>query len=83
MEINTFSKCPFWTLDSQLTFFRTITMPSLIKGDKSDIKVHAVVQDVSSPLPRHADDAKLAELGYKSEFKREFSVSLCSSMKIK
>lgn len=25
---------------------------------------------------RHADDIKLAELGYKSEFKREFSVSL-------
>ena len=24
---------------------------------------------------RHADDALLAELGYKSEFKREFSVS--------
>ena len=24
---------------------------------------------------RHADDARLAELGYKSEFRREFSVS--------
>lgn len=31
---------------------------------------------------RHADDALLAELGYKSEFRREFSVSrfvLCRS----
>ena len=25
---------------------------------------------------KHADDALLAQLGYKSEFKREFSVSL-------
>lgn len=30
----------------------------------------------------HADDVKLAELGYKSEFKREFSVSLIYTTKI-
>lgn len=29
---------------------------------------------------RHADDALLAELGYKSEFKREFSVSVALSV---
>lgn len=28
---------------------------------------------------RHADDVKLAELGYKSEFKREFSVRVTCS----
>ena len=28
----------------------------------------------------HADDVKLAELGYKSEFKREFSVSITKSL---
>ncbi|PBK72426.1 amino acid transporter [Armillaria solidipes] len=49
-------------------------MSSLIKGDKSDTMVHTVVQDVSRPPSLHADDAKLAELGYKSEFKREFSL---------
>ncbi|SJL03865.1 uncharacterized protein ARMOST_07222 [Armillaria ostoyae] len=49
-------------------------MSSLIKGDKSDTIVHTVVQDVSRPPSLHADDAKLAELGYKSEFKREFSL---------
>ena len=30
---------------------------------------------------RHADDVLLAKLGYKSEFKREFSVSLIASCK--
>lgn len=29
---------------------------------------------------RRADNVLLAKLGYKSEFKREFSVSLCSTM---
>ena len=54
--------------------------------EKSDTKVTNV--SVSDALPvdsgshedslvniRHADDALLAELGYKSEFRREFSVS--------
>ncbi|KAK0467117.1 APC amino acid permease [Desarmillaria tabescens] len=49
-------------------------MSSILKGDKSDTTVHAVVQDVSSSPAQLADNAKLAELGYKSEFKREFSL---------
>lgn len=36
------------------------------------------VQDSLQPL-RRIDDDKLAELGYKSEFKREFSVSFYCS----
>jgi hypothetical protein len=31
----------------------------------------------------HSDDVKLAELGYKSEFKREFSVGLAQDMLLK
>ena len=37
-------------------------------------------RDASLTNIRHADDALLAELGYKSEFKREFSVSQFSSL---
>ena len=29
---------------------------------------------------RQADDARLAELGYKGEFRREFSVGVCASL---
>ena len=29
---------------------------------------------------RQADDARLAELGYKGEFRREFSVGICASL---
>lgn len=35
----------------------------------------ASIKDYTTPL-RNADDKLLAELGYKAEFKREFSVSL-------
>jgi hypothetical protein len=55
------------------------------KSSGKDGAITTTVQDASiieqrSPngsllSVRHADDALLAELGYKSEFKREFSVS--------
>ena len=44
------------------------------KSDKAQAEVHTVEQsDRASDVVR-ADDAKLAELGYRSEFRREFSV---------
>ena len=43
-------------------------------ADKTQAEVHTVeLSDRTSDVVR-ADDAKLAELGYKSEFRREFSV---------
>jgi hypothetical protein len=45
----------------------------------------ASIKDHPTP-PRNADDNLLAELGYKAEFKREFSVSLSlttASMEVK
>lgn len=51
------------------------------KSDKEITTVHTTnvsqggqSHDIDSL--RHADDVLLAELGYKSEFKREFSVSI-------
>ncbi len=43
---------------------------------KNSVDVHAVPVGSHGGLEdmRHADDALLAHLGYKSEFKREFSV---------
>lgn len=50
------------------------------KSDKH-VEVTTVVNDASQESPsgsllnvRHADNALLAQLGYKAEFKREFSV---------
>ncbi len=52
-------------------------------------KKHSISNDVTPvPVPhdakgiqtiRRADNVLLAKLGYRSEFKREFSVSLCST----
>lgn len=42
--------------------------------EKNQTEVHTVVHDDEMSL-RQVDDAKLAELGYKNEFEREFSVS--------
>ena len=45
-------------------------------GSVSDaLVVERRSRDGSLVSIRHADDAMLAELGYKSEFRREFSVS--------
>ena len=42
----------------------------------SAASVHSIPGDHENlNAVRHADDALLAQLGYKSEFKREFSVS--------
>ncbi|TRM58833.1 amino acid/polyamine transporter I [Schizophyllum amplum] len=48
---------------------------------KSDVSVTATTTPVAAPTNaenlsslKHADDARLAELGYRSEFKREFSL---------
>lgn len=45
---------------------------------KNSVDVHAVPVGSHEGLAdmRHADDALLAHLGYKSEFKREFSVRI-------
>jgi hypothetical protein len=45
-----------------------------IKSEKEGITTVREVQTQDSDSIRHADNARLAELGYKSEFKREFSV---------
>jgi len=42
-------------------------------SDKTQAGVHIVEQSDSGSVVVRADDAKLAELGYKSEFRREFS----------
>lgn len=45
------------------------------KNDETNTQVTAIEQDRSDSLSLiHADNAKLAELGYKAEFRREFSV---------
>jgi len=42
-------------------------------SDKTQAGVHIVEQSDSGSVVVRADNAKLAELGYKSEFRREFS----------
>ena len=42
--------------------------------DKTQAEVLTVEQSDTVSIIVRADDAKLAELGYKSEFRREFSV---------
>jgi hypothetical protein len=45
------------------------------KNDQTDTQVTAIEQDRSDSFSLiRADNAKLAELGYKAEFRREFSV---------
>ena len=44
------------------------------KSDKTQAEVLTVEQSDSASLVIRADNAKLAELGYRSEFRREFSV---------
>ena len=50
--------------------------------DEKDVDI-SIVQILSvnegSPKPHNADDELLAELGYKAEFKREFSVRIPGS----
>lgn len=43
--------------------------------DNSSMEKSEVVDTIVEV--RQADDARLAELGYKGEFRREFSVGLC------
>jgi hypothetical protein len=45
----------------------------LVKNEK-DISGEATVVEPDSVSLRHADNELLAQLGYRSEFKREFSV---------
>lgn len=44
------------------------------KADDIDVKVETLAVNERSPKFHNADDKLLAELGYKAEFKREFSV---------
>jgi len=43
------------------------------KSEKTQAEVHIVEKSDSASVVVRADDAKLAELGYRSEFRREFS----------
>ena len=45
------------------------------KPEKAQAEVLPVEQSDSASIVIRADNAKLAELGYRSEFRREFSVS--------
>jgi hypothetical protein len=49
------------------------------EGEKVQTHVLNVDHTVNQSVIR-ADDAKLAELGYRSEFRREFSVSLTQKL---
>lgn len=53
-------------------------MSQNLSEKKAGSEAVVTVVDNDSLSLRHVDDAKLAELGYKSEFKREFSVRLIS-----
>ena len=44
---------------------------------KTKVDVHEQASDQSSTSLNVTDDTRLAELGYKSEFRREFSVGDC------
>ena len=44
---------------------------------KTKVDVHEQTSDQSSTSLNVTDDTRLAELGYKSEFRREFSVGDC------
>ena len=53
---------------------------SMSGDEKHPVVMRASPEPSSDPSLvdiRRADDVRLAELGYKSEFKREFSVSKC------
>jgi hypothetical protein len=47
----------------------------MFEDEKTGNVSHTVSVHEVDPKFRNADDALLAELGYKAEFKREFSVS--------
>ena len=49
-------------------------MAELDKTQAVTAEVHAVDQSDRTSVIVRADNAKLAELGYRSEFRREFSV---------
>ena len=50
-------------------------MASKLDKPQADLaEVHVVEQSDSASVVVRADNAKLAELGYRSEFRREFSV---------
>lgn len=57
-----------------------LSSPTMNKSEKDNSLVQTVVAHDDERSLRHADDALLAELGYKSEFKREFSVRSIVSM---
>ena len=44
--------------------------------ERAIVRVRSNASSINSSVLHAADDARLAELGYKSEFKREFSVRL-------
>ena len=48
------------------------------KGGSVAVAYSTGVDHENLSAVKHADDVRLAQLGYKSEFKREFSVSLTS-----
>ena len=48
------------------------------KGGPATVAYSTGVDHENLSAVKHADDVRLAQLGYKSEFKREFSVSLFS-----
>ncbi|KII85987.1 hypothetical protein PLICRDRAFT_44440 [Plicaturopsis crispa FD-325 SS-3] len=69
------------TIEADAAFSFTSTSPSsvsvrsLLSMSKEKESTSTAVQSVDAALDtRHADDVRLAELGYKSEFKREFSL---------
>lgn len=70
----------FDRLDSTVSFSQFATMADTIKDSKTEATVQTVSQ-VDIDEVKHADDARLAELGYKSEFRREFSVSMFDDVK--
>ena len=58
---------------------RTSAVKSQPGGDNSSMEKSGVVDTVVEV--RQADDVRLAELGYKGEFRREFSVGgVCASL---
>lgn len=80
--------CFHWSASSAPTTF-TVTAMSEKRAEFSNGKDVTAVEvstnngDSDLSALRHADDALLAELGYKSEFRREFSVSLVSPARLR
>ena len=59
-----------------------LVMASYEEKPSSSNDVVSVRNDTGWENVRRADDVLLAKLGYKSEFKREFSVSLITPRKV-